>query len=625
MVHPQFFLLLACFKFAHLASTSTQQEIQESPKEIYQRLFKPGYTRDLEKGDTRAAKKSIALDLDVSFLPIEYEMVKDRLEQVLDEEKLTEEVYRPRRFLTIEHVKKAYITRPEVLEKRQTRRNKIINDIKYYERQKTSSLRPVFNNMHYYLPSVAPYVDPLVGAPSTEDLKKELATIEAEMVQTEQFIDENPRWFLRKDYYKKDQFGVQRAVDIMAAHNSEGVAKQGDEQTILVMDEFTSAMPKRIKSKCVNYKDLLTITPRSDDKFHGVKVASVAVDSSIGIAPAAKFRVADIHKNQYFPDVYGPSKPLNPNSTGIFRFVGNNIERHHLHQFDQILQRNGFRINILDDAGMLYVLDLESMQVPEENVINMSFIYMDHIGSKRNSSKKDSFIGLVQFTLMVLKIAQAGKVMIWAAGNDSVNLGDSHGYSLMRSLGQFKPDCFISVLALEYDQTELSDFTNQPGNHFIQHCSISAPGTFVQVVGATEDVIHGSGTSFAAPFVSGAMSLLMSNFPEATALEVRDALLISASPVVIKRSESRYGNFPVVIRGTRNCLLTPKTHHDYLGKDGKRKKIFVTQEMMDRGREKYGVGIINISGAATYLMLKYDSPEVLQDLFMDGTVDDLLV
>ncbi|WP_429565361.1 S8 family peptidase [Paraburkholderia sp. MM6662-R1] len=63
----------------------------------------------------------------------------------------------------------------------------------------------------------------------------------------------------------------------------------------------------------------------------------------------------------------------------------------------------------------------------------------------------------------------------------------------------------------------------------IGRCGLGAPGEAVTSLGVTEPLTSG-GTSAATPFVTGAVALIWSEFPAATAAEVRSALTLAAAP-----------------------------------------------------------------------------------------------
>lgn len=614
MAFSQFFLLFCFAKFLAASSLAVKKG---SASETYRKLFKPAYLNKLEEGDTAAAKKALAEELDVSFIPEAYEETKTRIERILDEEKLTEEAFCERRYETLAQAKAAYKSRDEVEKQRQDEHFRLLADIQYYKYQQTSPLRPVYDALNHYFPSLADRVDPLVGAPAVPDLEKQLDELDYERGKRQKFIEDNPRWFLKKGYYTKDQFGLERAKMSIAENSVTGEVFEGDGQTILVMDSFNMIMPSRVRQKCVNYDEFKNVLSEKDTTYHGNKVASVAVDSEIGVAKNAKFRAA---QNLSYMAGSFPINWLNLDpvcKANVLKITDLNIGPDLLRQIDAFLSNAHprFALSVSIKGVLSYqFIDASTIKIPEETVINMSFAYIDHIGRTNNRNIASHLPQLIKFITMILVFARAGKILVWAAGNDAISVGDSLAYQTIRALSQYKPECFISALALDDDNVSMSNFSNQPGSHPIQFCSLSAPGTHVPVIDEENKETRASGTSFAAPYISGAMALLMSNYPDATAQEVRDALIYMAAPVVLKWSESRNGYFPLVIRGARNGTIIPGQNYTYFGKDFERdfktKEAFVTGEMIQRGREKYGAGIINISGAATYLHMKHTDSEI---------------
>jgi len=63
----------------------------------------------------------------------------------------------------------------------------------------------------------------------------------------------------------------------------------------------------------------------------------------------------------------------------------------------------------------------------------------------------------------------------------------------------------------------------------IGRCGLGAPGEAVTSLGVTNPLTMG-GTSAATPFVTGAAALIWSDFPGATAAEVRSAVTMAAAP-----------------------------------------------------------------------------------------------
>ena len=59
---------------------------------------------------------------------------------------------------------------------------------------------------------------------------------------------------------------------------------------------------------------------------------------------------------------------------------------------------------------------------------------------------------------------------------------------------------------------------------------VSAPGDGIVSLGPRDSVVRSGGTSAAAPFVSGVIALLWSEYPDATPTEIRSAIIRASGP-----------------------------------------------------------------------------------------------
>jgi subtilisin family serine protease len=113
--------------------------------------------------------------------------------------------------------------------------------------------------------------------------------------------------------------------------------------------------------------------------------------------------------------------------------------------------------------------------------------------------------------------ARRGVIVVAAAGNQGT-LGSS---AITRH------PWVISVIACDLQGRPMSQ-SNLGGS--IGRRGLSAPGDNITSLGAKGNPLTFGGTSVAAPFVTGAVTLLWSEFPDATAAEVKSAVTHVATP-----------------------------------------------------------------------------------------------
>ncbi len=152
-----------------------------------------------------------------------------------------------------------------------------------------------------------------------------------------------------------------------------------------------------------------------------------------------------------------------------------------------------------------------------------------------NYSLGGSSIG-AGFNGALVNAAGAGVVIVAAAGNDGganpiepAGLAPNAGFN-----GQM-----IAVGAYDEGTGLLASFSNQAGT--AQNFYIVAPGVSVYAPVGGGGFGFVSGTSFSAPFVSGAAAVLMERFPALTAQQIVDILLTTATDLGAAGTDAVYG------------------------------------------------------------------------------------
>ncbi|QDD65490.1 autotransporter domain-containing protein [Herbaspirillum seropedicae] len=123
-------------------------------------------------------------------------------------------------------------------------------------------------------------------------------------------------------------------------------------------------------------------------------------------------------------------------------------------------------------------------------------------------------------------VAQASNtLLVWAAGNAS-----KANVNIRSALPYFRPELeqnWIAVAALN-TSSMLPSFSNQCG--LAKYWCVSAPGSGITSLNITSDtaLVNASGTSMAAPHVTGALGVLMQRYPDLDNQAIRTILLSTA-------------------------------------------------------------------------------------------------
>jgi len=142
-------------------------------------------------------------------------------------------------------------------------------------------------------------------------------------------------------------------------------------------------------------------------------------------------------------------------------------------------------------------------------IINMSF-------GKKFSPEKGFVDKMVKYA------AENNVLIIHAAGNDATDNDKIPHYPTPYSIkGEKLTDLWIDVGAMTFDR--IASFSNYGKNTV----DLFAPGEYIYTTIPNNGFEFGSGTSAAAPVVTGVAALLMSYFPELSPQEIKEILLKS--------------------------------------------------------------------------------------------------
>lgn len=147
------------------------------------------------------------------------------------------------------------------------------------------------------------------------------------------------------------------------------------------------------------------------------------------------------------------------------------------------------------------------------DIINMSF-------GKDFSPQKE-------FVDQAVKYAEEKEVLlVHAAGNDGANIDITENYPSARYLNNERASNWIEVgaSAIALDEQLAASFSNYGQNNV----DIFAPGHDVISADTTNTYSKVSGTSIAAPVVTGIAALLLSHYPDLSPQEIKDILMTTS-------------------------------------------------------------------------------------------------
>ncbi|MEZ5834576.1 MAG: S8 family serine peptidase [Geminicoccaceae bacterium] len=127
-------------------------------------------------------------------------------------------------------------------------------------------------------------------------------------------------------------------------------------------------------------------------------------------------------------------------------------------------------------------------------------------------------------------------VIVTSAGND----GDSFSFPAAYATGEIGNGRVLAVGSIDAD-LKLSDFSARPSNMNEAAYFIVAPGEGVPTVNANGEWVIASGTSFAAPFVSGAVAALKSKYSHLDPDQLIDIILTTARDLGEPGTDLTYG------------------------------------------------------------------------------------
>lgn len=409
-------------------------------------------------------------------------------------------------------------------------------------------------------------------------------------------FQEHPEFFMISRQHPHDLIGLNDASD--PESSGKGVVV-GVNDTFNFQANHTSP----IQNKLVNpefrgsYRQPMPNRPDVDDS-HGYHVsgtiASDARDShgkTIGVAPDSKVFLLEFtydpkskygggfwedydFKSEYIWDVEG--------TQAFFELLdryqnADSSEKAHL-------QNKAKEMGVLFDLSVLDEWKAKDLVKSPTQFINLSQSFTDLKEMRRNGKSPDLhpyFLGGLFHAI------HSGKLVIQALGNDGVVLDTTRQHRTMKALAKGKSTRkgWVGVVNLMPDGLTINPSSNQPGNDpDLISRTLSAPGTDIYSTVHQDQAKNGipfdekTGTSMAAPHVTGVAARISSRFPNLSAEEIGDAIIKGATPILLNEEGLPY-------------LVTELDAGDL---ENSRR---FSAAQIQKARRKYGMGKLSFPGA----------------------------
>ena len=212
-----------------------------------------------------------------------------------------------------------------------------------------------------------------------------------------------------------------------------------------------------------------------------------------------------------------------------------NITKTNIANSDNVLQSYDYIANAINQSGKFDIYNA-SWQIASSDSINAAqAIYNSQTDIKTYAAAQDYMYGITSYNFITQirnSAVDNDSIFVWAAGNESKNESGA-----LSALPLAFPDLqghFVNVVAVDKNNN-LALYSNQCG--ITQNYCIAAPGSGWN----TEAKDYASGTSFAAPVVSGAIATIKEAFPYMKSEEITQLLFVTAQDLGETGVDSVYG------------------------------------------------------------------------------------
>lgn len=221
--------------------------------------------------------------------------------------------------------------------------------------------------------------------------------------------------------------------------------------------------------------------------------------------------------NGYIDDVYGWNFYDNSSKT----YTNSTDDAHGTHGAGTIVAstNNGIGIAGIADSEHVKIMSLKALGGSAGSGSTASIIRAIQYAEANGASICNLSLGsTVNDRALYRVMADSSMLFVVAAGNDGANTDRSPSYPASYDL-----DNIISVANLNYDGS-----LHSSSNYGSTSVDLAAPGSYILSTTPEDGYSYMTGTSMAAPMVTGAAAMLYSHYADITLADVKDVILASA-------------------------------------------------------------------------------------------------
>jgi cell wall-associated protease len=197
---------------------------------------------------------------------------------------------------------------------------------------------------------------------------------------------------------------------------------------------------------------------------------------------------------------------------------------------------------IADNVRIMSVRAVPNGDERDKDIANAILYATDNGAKIINMSFGKSFSPQKEMVDKAVKYAESkGVLLIHAAGNDGHNLDIDTSYPSRAFRGKGEAKSWLEIGASSYGADE--EFVGSFSNYGKKSVDLFAPGVQIYSTTPGNSYENLQGTSMACPATAGVAALLMSYFPELTAIEVKE---------ILRQSTRKFDNLKVVKPGSKD-------------------------------------------------------------------------